>query len=236
MKNEGNNIMNYYQKEKKMPYKNKEKYDISYRIEKTEQKFVNPKNKIYELSTNESFDKNKKRNNKILKYIIIILILIIILGIIGISLYIFLSKNDKTQNDNTNIDEQKGKNNANIEEKKIQNEEFQEYSFTATYRTKDGKNLKIFNPSRLGLKKGEYSIYETTEYSRLRRIDEIEEDNGLLNSTKDGFTTIKVNFTNPLTNLDFMFEGCEDLIDVNLSQINSSIDSMIYTFTNCKSL
>ena len=252
-----------------IPSGNKEINDISYRIEKSEEKpVINEKNAKNILNTNENYQNNNLKKKNFLKYIIIILLCAIVLAIIGIIIYFVLrslkngenpgndeineNKNEKEDDDGKKYDDKgiedddgkkgddekkdddKGKDDE--KNKEIQYDDFKEYSFTATYKSKDGKSFKIFNPSRLGLKKGDYSIYETSEYSNLRRIDEIEEDNGLLNSTKDGYTTIKVNFTNPLTNLDFMFEGCEDLINVNLSQINSSLDSMIYTFTNCKNL
>ena len=245
-----------------IPSGNKEINDISYRIEKSEEKpVINEKNAKNILNTNENYQNNNLKKKNFLKYIIIILLCAIVLAIIGIIIYFVLrslkngenpgndeineNKNEKENDDGKKDDDGKkgddekkddDKGKEDEKNKEIQYDDFKEYSFTATYKSKDGKSFKIFNPSRLGLKKGDYSIYETSEYSNLRRIDEIEEDNGLLNSTKDGYTTIKVNFTNPLTNLDFMFEGCEDLISVNFSQINSSLDSMIYTFTNCKNL
>lgn len=158
-------------------------------------------------------------NTKVIICLLVTLICALIISL-GVILYLILRKKPKE----TNKDEES------------QGEELQEYSFTALYKVKDGKNLKVFNPSRLGLQKGEYFIYEKSKNSSLRRMDEIDEESGVLNFTKDGYVTIKVNFTSPLSNLNFMFEGCEDLINVNLSQINSPIDSMIYTFTNCKNL
>jgi len=140
------------------------------------------------------------------------------------------------EEETTEKDKEEENKTAEKEDKNIFNIE-KEYSFIATYRFKKGKNIKIFNPSRLGLNEGDYFIYEISEKSKLRNIEENENNNGSLISTKNGLTQIKVNFTNPLTNMDFMFEGCEDLINVNLSEINSpSIDSMIYTFTDCENL
>ena len=52
-----------------------------------------------------------------------------------------------------------------------------------------------------------------------------------------GTIQIKLIFNVYLTSLDFMFEGCSDLIKLSLTKFNStSITSMIYTFTNCINL
>ena len=70
-----------------------------------------------------------------------------------------------------------------------------------------------------------------------RRLRAIEVNHGEIIATVTGITKVKINFRNPLNNLDFMFSGCEDLISVDLSHTNSpSMTSMIYTFTNCKNL
>ena len=197
--------------------------------------FEEPREKIY--TRKESLIKSK-----FIKILIIVIIITFVCIIIGLSLYFALNskKQNQTKNndesnvikDNESKDDEKSENNENKNIKEI----LPEYSFTATYKSKEGKSIKIFNPFRFGLQKGDYFIYESTKGSKLRRIDEIEEENGEYTSTQDGYVNIKVNFSNPLPNLDFMFEGCEDLIDVNLFQINSSIDSMIYTFTNCHNL
>jgi len=162
--------------------------------------------------------KSTLSKNRIL-FLIIILIVICIIGTAAYLIYKFLKKKEVKSIDN------------NIEKEK------KEHYFTAIYKSQNGKNIKIFNPSRVGLNEGEYFIYELSGESNLRRIEENDEINGSLNSTKNGLIKIKVNFSNPLTNMDFMFEGCEDLINVNLSEISSpSINSMIYTFTNCRNL
>ena len=196
---------------------------------------ISDENKLYSISS-----QNEKTNLKKLKLneskrktciIISILSATALFAVILVLYFLLFNKKTKPQN-NANESE----NIEDLDNKEIIKHEFHEYSFTATYKSKNGKNVKIFNPERLGLQKGDYFVYEATQLSNLRRIEESEDVNGEFNSTKDGYTTIKVNFTNPLTNLDFMFDGCEDLVEVNLSRINSSLDSMIYTFTNCINL
>ena len=87
------------------------------------------------------------------------------------------------------------------------------------------------------MNESEYKVFLATGNSTLTNLEEIESNNGEINSTRNGLLKIIVNFTKALSNLDFMFEGCEDLISSNLSQINSpSLKSSIYTFTNCKNL
>ena len=73
----------------------------------------------------------------------------------------------------------------------------------------------------------------------LRNLDENEfnkADGKLYEATK-GIIRIDLFFDSPLTNLDHMFEGCKDIIYVNLSHIQPpSIDSMSHTFKGCEKL
>ena len=228
--------------------------EFSFKIQ-SEEKPVNKKISGNENKNNTTDRKNNVIKRKILKLAIIIGIIITICIIICLIILFISSKSKKDENfheientstsinndEDTNLNEKETTNiiideGKNVKDKDIIINDKNDYSFTATYKTKNGESLKIFNPSRLGLKEGDYFIYESSEDSNLRRIEELEIDDGILNSTKNGITTIKVNFTSQLSNLDFMFEGCENLINVNLSNLNSSIDSMIYTFTNCKNL
>lgn len=233
---------------------NKDEYSNEISFNQTEEKPVNNKISGNENKNNTNDKKNIVSKRKYLKLAIIIGIIIIICIIIALIIFFISSKSKKNENFNEieststsiNNDEDEilhekettsinnDNEDKNIKDKDIIINDINEYSFTATYKTKNGESLKIFNPSRLGLKEGDYFIYESSEDSNLRRLDELEIDDGILNSTKNGITTIKVNFTSQLSNLDFMFEGCENLINVNLSNLNSSINSMIYTFTNCK--
>ena len=197
--------------------------DFYYHSETSKENQIgNKANKSGETKQEEYHEDTKGKKN-LLRLIIILGIVVIFLIIIGLTLFFTLGRKKKEKNLDEGI----------IQENAIKKDE---YYFTATYKSKNGKNIKLFNPSRLGLQEGQYFIYESTKGSNLRRIEEIEVSNGVLNSTIDGFIQIKVNFTDSLSNLDFMFEGCEDLLNINLSNINSSINSMIYTFTNCENL
>lgn len=170
-------------------------------------------------------NQNEPQDRKIIrKYLIIIPIVILIIIIICLILYLILSKNKKKPSP---------KENDNI---KVNNDNHY-YYFKATYQSKKGEQIKLFNPSSLGLNESEYYVFESSGNSTLRRLRYIESTNGAIIGDEDGFIKIQINFTNPLPNLDFMFEGCQDLINIDLSNINSPlINSSIYTFTNCKNL
>jgi hypothetical protein len=107
----------------------------------------------------------------------------------------------------------------------------------------NGEELKIFNPSRIGLKGEDFTISEIDYNSNsLRLIEETNDNNtnsknGIISFNRKGIINLLINFTRPLNNMDYMFEGCEKLLSIDLSHIESaSLNSMIYTFANCKNL
>ena len=167
----------------------------------------------------------RKENPKIKnrKYLMIIPIVIVTIILISIIVF-FLIRLKSTKKDESKEEIELEKNNEG-------------YSFTAIYQSKLGEKIKLFNPISVNMNENEYQVYLSTGNSTLRTLEEIESNYGEINSTRNGLLKIIVNFTKALSNLDFMFEGCEDLISANLSQINSpSLQSSIYTFTNCKNL
>ena len=167
----------------------------------------------------ENFD-FRKESPKIKNRKYLMIIPIVIVAIIIISIVIFIIRKKEGAKKEIEVE----KNNEG-------------YSFTAIYQTNLGKNIKLFNPVSVNMNENEYQVFMSTGNSTLRNLEEIESNYGVINSTRNGLIKIIVNFTKALSNLDFMFEGCEDLISVNLSQINSpSLQSSIYTFTNCKNL
>ena len=139
-------------------------------------------------------------------------------------------KNDYNEKDETILEP--------IEVEKVNN---QKNYFIASYKSVEGEDLKLFNPSRLGLTKDDFEITLLDKnLNNLRRIDERNNTNnklksGIITSEKTGILNFFINITNPLKNLDFMFEDCENLLSVDLS-IESPINSMTYTFANCKNL
>jgi hypothetical protein len=104
------------------------------------------------------------------------------------------------------------------------------------YRAQKGIPLKLFNPSRLGLSDQNYTLEEIGT-NNTRRLQEFNITDGVITPEITGTIQIKLIFKVSLTSLDFMFEGCSDLIKLSLTKFNSSsITSMIYTFTNCINL
>ena len=120
--------------------------------------------------------------------------------------------------------------------------------FIATYNSKTNKETKAFNVMAIHLKDDEYSMKyleeEEKENSGARNLIESENEinitnftQGFFESPKDGFIKLKVYFFVPIPSLDFLFFDCEDLINVDLSNINTTDMTRIsYTFYNCKNL
>ena len=106
----------------------------------------------------------------------------------------------------------------------------------STYNSKEGIPLKLFNPSRIGLNDQNITIEEISANNK-RTLQQINITDGVIIPETTGTIQIKISFSEPLTTLDFMFEGCSDLVKIILSYLNStSITSMIYTFTDCTNL
>ena len=175
-------------------------------------------------------EKNIKKEKPIIKnkiFWIISAIVFVVIILIAIVVYFLKSKKKDPNKENKKEKNNEGKTERNNEG----------YSFTAIYQSKHGEKIKLFNPVSVNINESEYQIFLSTGNSTLRNLEEIESNYGEINSTRNGLFKVLVNFTKELSNLDFMFEGCEDLISVNLSQINSpSLQSSKYTFTNCKNL
>jgi len=177
-------------------------------------------------NTNKNVNKNSlfcwKKNKKI----IIITLISSIIFIVGIVLLcVFLTKKEKE------IEYEN--------EKEIENEN--EYYIIGyiigTYKAEKGVPLKLFNPSKIGLKDENYKVEEITQNNNnnnQRRLQQINIKDGIFIPEKNGNIQFNITFNESLTILDFMFEGCSNLIKINLSTLNSSnITSMMYTFTNC---
>ena len=187
--------------------------------------------KNYDISSSFSnrLANNEKNNSKIqvanpkkskLNFILLIIGIVIIMAF-AIFLIIYLkSKNNKTEeNKNETLEEDRN-------------------YIIATYQVKEGQEVKAFNPSSVGLSEDDYSIYEIEESSNtLRLLKEIQKKNEQVVSKKDGLMKLKIKFHKNLTNLDYMFESCEDLINIDMSHVEASnIISMIYAFTGCKKM
>ena len=152
-----------------------------------------------------------------LKFIFIIIGIILVIAIAAILSVYFIKKNEKKEEETVeNLDEDKN-------------------YITATYKVKEGQEIKAFNPSSIGLNEDDYSIYEIEEGSNtLRRLKEKDKKKGHVDSEKNGLMKVKIKFHKNLTSLDYIFESCEDLINIDMSHVETqNITSMIYAFTGC---
>ena len=226
--------------------------DTKIKIKPTNSNYIESSNiKIKKLKDYEYEHKKQGESDQIIQLpnqknfkIIIPIIIIGIILIIGIAILLvsFIRKNKKTND----IIEQKDENDSdNIKEKDevIMPEVNSGVNYFMASYLSNGEELKIFNPSRIGLKGNDFTIDEIDYRSNgLRRIEEIDGNNtnlknGVISPNHRGIVNLLINFTKPLNNMDYMFEGCDKLLSVDLSHIESpSLNSMIYTFANCKNL
>ena len=157
-----------------------------------------------------------------LKTILIITILSSILIAVIITLGVVLTRKD----DN--------KRSFRLHEKK---QESTQHIISGTYNTKRGVPLRLFNPSKIGLNEQNYTVKESTSKNNTRRLQELNVIDGIIIPEITGLIQYEIIINESITSLDFLFEGCQDLVKVDLSDLNSTnLTSMIYTFAGCSSL
>ena len=167
-----------------------------------------------EVNPKKEESKQSTWNKKKIKMLLYILIPILVIVLVIVLCETLIKKKKE--------DEKKEANNYNY--------------ITVTYNAQKGVPLKLFNPSRLGLTENDYTL-EQINTGTTRRLQELNITDGVFIPETTDTIQIKITFNKPLTSLDFMFEGCSNLIKVSLSKIDSSlISSMIYTFTDCSNL
>ena len=170
---------------------------------------------------NEPDTKSRCLNAKNIKILVIMISIFVIIAIVALCIILIKIKK------------------KNEEEKYvISYKEPEENKYILTiYNSQKGIPLRLFNPSRIGLDEQNYTIDEIGPSNTTRRLREVAITDGVIVPEETKTIQIKINFNYPLTNLDFMFEGCSNLVKINLAYLNSpNITSMIYTFTNCISL
>ena len=196
---------------------NEDELSAGEKIKQPEEKNV----KQTEEETTESKPKTcciSSKNILILSIMISILLLILILA-----LCLTLIKKDKKTEDTE-------------KDPKIVSEDPNEKYIIGTYYSQKDVPLKLFNPARIGLEDQNYAIEEIST-NKTRRLYEQKHVDGVIIPEDTGIIKIKIIFDLPLTSLDFMFEGCSNLVKISLSYLKSpNITSMIYTFTGCTSL
>ena len=108
---------------------------------------------------------------------------------------------------------------------------------TLKYKVKSNEDSMIINTFN-GLKTDIYSITITSyKENNLRHLDEKAKiKNNILISENDGEIEIEIKFKNKLNSMSNLFENCENLTYIDLTQLKSEKKNMNYTFLNCLKL
>ena len=108
---------------------------------------------------------------------------------------------------------------------------------TLKYKVKSNEDSMIINTFN-GLKTDIYSITITSyKENNLRHLDEKAKiKNNILISENDGEIEIEIKFKNKLNSMSNLFENCENLTYVDLTQLKSEKKNMNSTFLNCRKL
>ena len=159
---------------------------------------------------------------------------IIFIFVIGLLLYYFLKVKVKQDNFVNSI--HSNNNSTEINEPLVEKRN----SIEATYIIKEGQPLFLFNPNKINLKEGDYSIdgkIESKNKNNLRHLREIAVENGKYSPTESGYLSIKIIFKYNLKSLNYCFKNCKELIKVNLTNlVMGDVESMDSTFSGCSKL
>ena len=91
--------------------------------------------------------------------------------------------------------------------------------------------MRLFNPSKIGLNEQNYTIKESTSKNNTRRLQELNVIDGIIIPEITGLIQYEIIINESITSLVFLFEGCQDLVKVDLSDLHSTnLTSMIYIF------
>ena len=167
------------------------------------------------LNNNPSTETAYTKSRKLIIIISISVGGVIILAVILLSVLLTRKKDNKNEND----------------------DEFP-HNITGLYKFKKGEEGIIFNPSRVGLTDDQYKIEFLSGDEKSRRfLEEIEIVDGRFISTEDALIKIVIKIKINLTSLDFLFQGSENLINVDFSNLNmEGITNMMYLFAGCTNL
>ena len=189
-------------------------------------------------------DKFKKRNKKLFffKLLSVIFMILIVSVTIIVVFLIFKNKNTKSED---KIEEQinEGEKIEEIEEIKKLPLEIMERnnSIIGVYLLEKGKETIIFNPEKINLSENDCNIEiipqnidENNTSSNLRFLQKI---NSRFISELSGKIEIKISFNILLTSMFELFKNCNDLLEVDLSTLESSnLKELNSTFENCENL
>ena len=218
--------------------------EIFKRQTKTEQIEIRDKNIINNF---------QKKNRKALILTIIIPISIFLIAGIGVlMIFLFLSKKKKEnkKNEDNNIenidDVQNIEDVENIEEKDTIKEflskiDSKNNSITGVYSLEKGKEAIIFNPKKIDLDEKNYFIEiiqnDVDKSNNSTYIRNLREYGYKIVPENSGIFEIRISFNIILTSMFELFKNCNNLIEVDLSHLDSSqLVDLNSTFENCENL
>ena len=108
------------------------------------------------------------------------------------------------------------------------------------YIVKSNKGVTIFNPIYVQLGSGDYKIEVMdsgnlyVNNTRILEGEDITIEENEFTTNKKGIVQLKITFNKPLTSMNQMFEDCENLIEVDLSNfVSDKIISLSSAFSHC---
>ena len=111
------------------------------------------------------------------------------------------------------------------------------------YIVKSNKYVTIFNPIYIQLGSEDYSIEimdsgcSYVNNTRILEGEDITIENNEFSTNKKGVVQLKIKFNKPLTTMTQMFEDCENLLEVDLSNfVTDKITSLSSAFSHCELL
>ena len=176
----------------------------------SDEKLEKPKTKH---SLKNQINTNSKTTNNKRKILFISISIILALVIVFLLVYLFVIKKRKK---------------TNIEQKKFENNNY----ITAKYSFKKEKETTLFNPEIVNIDKSQYEIeiIPFNDSDQKRGLLQ-HKNNYLFTPSSNGNALVKIKFNTILTNIDFLFQYCDDLLYIDFSNFNSSeITSMSSTF------
>ena len=170
----------------------------------------------------------QKKSLKRLKFIIIISSIAFLLAIAIVFTIIFIKRNNNRKNeDQIQRGNDKNENsNPDIISSNL---------LTAKYYLEEGKNITLLDPTLIGLKNDDYYIEILEKDGNLRNLNSI--TSLTISGKEEGILTVNLKFRDNLKSMFGMFKGCENLIDIDFSNLNTSkLEIMNSLFEGCNHL
>ena len=199
------------------------------------------KNDLTDTRNNSSINLELKDDQEITqkkcpKKIKVLLISLIVLlsAIVIVCIIVFLKKknNQKSKEKEQNEDETT-KDDDKIE-KSNTNTIYNNF-ILAKYYIEEGKNTNLLDLSLIGLNYEDYTIEYSINENKLRYLDSI--SNSKIIGEETGILKVNIKFKDNLKSMFGMFKGCENLIDIDLTNINTSkLENINSMFERCNNL